>query len=73
MVGRICCFSIHNIVRLKVVDKSNLLQRTFDTFFTHYENFINKYENEDFDLIIEIGKFQPDIKDKYIVGGGGII
>jgi hypothetical protein len=62
-------FSIHDIMNFAVVDHTGYFNRRFNTFDTHYENFISERRLDECDLIIELGKFEPNLKNTYVVGG----
>ena len=63
-------YSIHNILNFAVIDRTGYFNRLFNNFDIHYENFIMDGKIEDCDLIIEIGKFKPDLDNTYVVGDG---
>lgn len=63
-------FSIHNILNFVVIDRAGYFNQIFNNFDVHYANFVTDGKIEDCDLIIEIGKFKPDLDNTYVVGDG---
>lgn len=61
-------FSIHDIMDFAVVDHKGYFNRRFNTFDTHYENFKCEGRLNECDLVIELGKFEPNLKNTYVVG-----
>jgi hypothetical protein len=61
-------YSIHGIVNFIVVDNTRL--KLFDTFYKHYQNFEIVDKPEKIDLIINLGSFDPETRDKYVVAYG---
>lgn len=63
-------YSIDNVLNFIVIDRTKFTNRIFNTFDKHYENFVSSHDLEDCDLIIEIGKFKPNLDNSYNVGDG---
>lgn len=63
-------FSINDILRFVVIDNTGYFNRMFDTLNIHYENFKLEDEPNNYDLIIELGKFNPKLENNYISNGG---
>ena len=68
MSNEMTYFSIHNILNFAIINNVGFFNRAFDNINIHYENFKVEGGLKDYDLVIEIGKFNPNIKNKYVVG-----
>jgi hypothetical protein len=68
MSGTTQYFSIHDIIDFAVIDQTGYFNQRFNTFDTHYENFKCEGKLDDCDLIIELGRFKPELKNTYVVG-----
>jgi len=66
-------FSINDILYVSIHDNKRRYNKIFKNINKHYENFLIKNANEDLNkncLRITIGKFEPDLSNKYIIGDG---
>lgn len=70
MTNKISYFSIHDILRFVVLDKTGYFNRLFDTLSTHYACLRSDGKVENCDLTFELGEFKPDLENKYVVGDG---
>jgi len=63
-------FSIGDLLRFRIIDRSGRLNRIFSTFNQQYENFITNDASEEYDLTINIGSYRPELKGCYASGDG---
>jgi len=63
-------YNIHDIVKFKVIDRAGKFRSLFGNIKKHYEYFFTNQVLNEPDLIIEIGKFSPQIDNSLISGGG---
>lgn len=60
------CYSIHDIVRFKIVNNIGLLNKFYFRMINEYQNFrVNKINEPDF--TIYLGKFNPRLENSYIL------
>jgi len=63
-------FTISDLLRFRIIDKTGRLSRIFSTFNQQYENFITDDRSERYDLTITIGEYRPELEDCYSSGDG---
>jgi hypothetical protein len=63
-------FSIHDVMDFAVIDHTGYINRRFNTFDSHYANFKTNGKLKECDMIFEVGKFEPDLENTYVVGDG---
>lgn len=70
MKSRIQFYSVYDALNFVVIDRKGFINRLFNNFDRHYENFKSNGDLEDCDLVIEIGEFTPQLDNSFNVGDG---
>lgn len=63
-------FNIKNLIKFKIIDRTSKLNKIFSTFEKQYNNFLIYDDPPEYDLILTIGKYRPNLDGCYNCGNG---